>query len=219
MNTRITWAAALALALLPLGASAETWNLATDFSATKNPNGPWSLGWRDNPARPLTLYTDGQTRCGAPGELDPWDHYIQDYTPSVTRNPQDYPVPCDDLEYRPHRVAFHQGPQQQSVVRFTVPSDGFVTLSVRFEAIDAGSSTVHISHNGASLVSAGLDGLGRTADYSATITCRSGDVIDCAIDPISFYADRVQLDVLVLATDPTATSEGTWGRMKALYRR
>jgi hypothetical protein len=218
MKLRIASAACLIFALFPRASYGQVWNLANDFSATQNPNGAWSLGWRTGPGQPLGLLAVDPIRCGAPHELENWDHYIQDYTPRVTRNPQDYTVYCDYAIFSPHKVNFHPGPHQQSVVRFTAPSDMTAMLIVHFQAVDTGSSLVHIYQNDVSLFSAALKGLGEAADYSAALTCRQGDLIDCAIDPISFYGDSVQIDVLVSSIGTTATTETTWGRMRALYR-
>jgi hypothetical protein len=218
MNTRIAFVACLLLAAFPIASNGEVWNLANDFSATENPNGAWSYGWRTAPEEPLNLYAEHTARCGAPQELEYWDHYIEDDCPRVTRNPQDYPVLCDNDVFEPHKVNFHPGPQQQSVVRWTAPANMEVALTVHFQAISIGSSVVHVCRNGTSLFVATLDGLGQTADYYTTITCQPGDMMDCEVDPISFYGDSVQLDVVLETTGPSPVGEGTWGQVKSLFR-
>jgi hypothetical protein len=199
MVTRIAFTACLLLAVFPIASHGETWNLADDFSAAQNPNGAWSFGWRDTPAQPLTLYVDNSTHyC----DLESWMYFIAYFCPQVQRNPHDYPVSCTTFVLPPHKVMFHPGPAQQSVVRWTAPSDQDVPLTVNFVAIDKGSEIVHVYHNGTQLFSATLDHLGQTADYATTITVQAGDVIDCAISPISFYYDSTQLDIELGIPDP-----------------
>jgi hypothetical protein len=218
MNSRITFAACLILVLFPIVSSGEVWNLADDFSIAQNPNGAWSYGWRTVSEQPLVLYTEHTMRCGAPQELENWNHYIEDDCPRVTHNPQNYPVTCDYAIFEPHTVNFHPGPNQQSVVRWTAPAGADVVLTVHFQAIDTGSSIVTIYHSGTSVFSTTLDYLGETADFSTVMALTAGDVIDCAIDPISFYGDSVQLDFAVETTEPTPVAESTWGRVKVHYR-
>jgi hypothetical protein len=45
-----------------------------------------------------------------------------------------------------------------------------------------------------------------------------GDVLDCAISPISFYWDSTQLAVVLETTEPVPVAETTWGQVKAIFR-
>lgn len=49
------------------------------------------------------------------------------------------------------------------------------------------------------------------------VTCNRGDVIEFAIEPISFNADSTQIDVVV-DSQPIPAVDQTWGHVKALYR-
>jgi hypothetical protein len=217
MNGRLVSLACLTLVLLAVVAHAEVWNLADDYSIAQNPNGAWSYGWRTHSGDALVLYTGHTHRCGAPGDLQCWNYYVQDYCPLVARNVRDYSVPCDNTAFRPHKVYFHPGPNQQSVVRWTAPAAMLVALAVRFEPIDVGTSIMHIFHEGASLFSMPLDGPGPVVDITLEVACNAGDVIDFAIEPVSFYADSTQLEV-VIDSQTVSVAEQTWGHVKALYR-
>ena len=199
MKMRIAGVVCTLLLLCPVVSQGEVWNLANDFSATQNPNGAWSFGWRETPEQPLTLYVDNWDHyC----DLDPWMYFIAYFCPQVQHNPHDYPVVCTTITLDPHKVMFHPGPAQQSVVRWTSPGNQDVALAAHFVSIDTGSKIVHVYHNGSVLFSVTLEDLGETADYVTTITCQMGDVIDCAIDPISFYYDSTQIDFVLETTEP-----------------
>jgi hypothetical protein len=218
MKSRITMVFCLALVVLPLPSRANVWDLAADFSPTQNPTGPWSYGWRVAPDQPLILYTDHGTRCGAPGELETWVHYIEDWCPNVTRNPHGYGVPCDEMVYPPHKVVFHPGPAQQCVVRWTAPADQSVTVTADFTSIDSGSKIVYVYVDGTQVYTATLSGVGPTGDYTATISVHAGEQVECAVSPISFYYNSTQLDFLIEANGPTAVARKTFGQVKALFR-
>jgi len=197
MKTRLAFAACLLALTLPGVGRGEGWDLAGDFSGVQNPNGAWSYGWRAAANDPLILYTEQTNRCASPDVVEIWDHYIEDYCPSVIHNPQDYSVICDSDIWAPHKALFHPGPAQQSVVRWTAPAPMELPVAARFQTLSYGSSIIHIYHNGSEVFSATMDFFGETADYDATIVFAAGDRLDIAIDPISFYGDGVQLDVFL----------------------
>lgn len=93
MYARLAFVFCLLVVLFPIVSHGEVWNLSDDFSATQNPNGAWSYGWRDAPEEPLTLYTDtGSDPCGQ--DLPIWYHNINSQCPMVQHNPFDHQVEC-----------------------------------------------------------------------------------------------------------------------------
>jgi hypothetical protein len=199
MKMRIAGVMCTLLLLCPVVSQGEVWNLADDFSATQNPNGAWSYGWRPSAEEPLTLYTDHDYFCS---DLEPWVKYFEVWCPNVIRNPHDYPITCQTFVIQPHKALFHPGPAQQSVVRWTAQSDDSVTVTAHFLSIDIGSKIVFILADGMELYEATLDGLGTTADYSGTIPVHAGSTVECAVSPISFYYDSTQIDFVVETTEP-----------------
>jgi hypothetical protein len=197
MSRRLVFALCLLLMLYPIVGSAQTWNYADDYSATENPNGVWSFGWRTTSSQPLILYTDHGTDPFSHCEVDYWYHDINSSCPLVGRNPYDYPYQCGGmaLPYPSHAAWIHPGPEQQSVVRWTAPAGSQIQVVARFTMLDIGSDIVRVYHNGSEVFVSMLSALGQIADYNATLTVQSGDVIECAADPISFYYSTTLLDL------------------------
>ena len=199
MKTRIALAVCLICMLYPIVGSAETWNYANDYSASENPNGVWSFGWRTTSGQPLIFYTDHGSNPFTHCEVDYWYHDINSGCPLVGRNPNDYPYQCGGmaLPYPPHAAWIHPGPAQQSVVRWTAPASSQIQVAARFTMLDIGSDIVRVYHNGSEVFASTLNTPGQIADYNAMLTVLSGDVIECAADPISFYYSTTMLDLEV----------------------
>jgi hypothetical protein len=215
MSARVTFAVCIMLCVVPLASYGQIWDLAGDFSATQNPTGAWSYGWRAAPGDPLVLFTDHEYPCPT---LASWVYRHEPYSePCLVQNPLEYPVSCFSWVLEPHKVLFHPGPEQQGVARWTAPADLEADLTVHFVSIDFGDKIVHVYYNQTELFSATLAN-DDAADFSKRISFRAGDTIDCAIDPISFYYDSTQLDVTLEATQPTPVDEESWGGVKAVFR-
>jgi hypothetical protein len=109
-----------------------------EFSIDKgNPNGVWSYGWMPTDFSKFNLYTKHSTYqwYGPQGG---------DRTPSIWTNSSgrtSYGVPDKWL-------SMHPGPgTEPSVLRWTAPKDGQVTVTGEFLAGDAGAMTVAVRHN------------------------------------------------------------------------
>jgi hypothetical protein len=199
MTHRFPVALSLLLVLCPMVSHGQAWNLVNDFSATENPNGAWAFGWRATATEPFILYTDTSPypACTPDPNVHIWCYKLDLTYLTVGKNSNSHVWSCNGCDYPANTVWFHPGPTQQSVVRWTAPSDMPVVLVAHFLALDTGSSLVHVYHNASELFSATLPYLGAMADYSLATTCQAGDIIDIAIDAISFTDDSVALDVVV----------------------
>jgi hypothetical protein len=199
MNTRIAFAACLILVLFPIVSHGEVWNLTDDFSGTQNPNGAWSYGSRATPEEPLTLFT-----CNTPlGGCDIWWWWDCHRNPGVWDNFHDYPVHClSTYDYQPHTTYFHPDSTKQTVIRWTAPQDMTVQLAAHFVICDYGSDIVRVYANGTELFSATISSLWQTTDYATSRTVQSGDVIECAVAPISWYYSTTQLDFTLETAGP-----------------
>ncbi len=109
-----------------------------EFSLEKgNPNGVWSYGWMPTDFSTFNLYTQHSTYqwYGPQGG---------DRTPGIwinTTGGTSYGVPDKWL-------SLHPGPgQEPSVLRWTAPKDGQVTVTGEFLAGDSGVMTVAVRHN------------------------------------------------------------------------
>jgi hypothetical protein len=202
MKMRIAGVVCTFLLLCPVLTHGEVWSLGDDFSGTQNPNGVWSFGWRDTPEQPLTLFTDNSPL----NDCDLWWWWDGQMNLGVWHNFHDYPYHCTSIyDYPPHTTYFHPGPTQQSVVRWTAPQDMTVQLAAHFALWDfgfGGTEIVRVYANGTELFSTTLSDLVLTADYATSRTVRSGDVIECAVDPISYYYDTTQLTFTVETAGP-----------------
>jgi hypothetical protein len=115
----------------------------------------------------------------------------------VAKNDNDHVVSCNGCDYPANIVWFHPGPSEQSVVRWTAPGDMRIALVAHFLALDTGSSIVRVYLNGTEVFSSTLGDIGAAADYALTTTCHAGDIIDIAVDAITYFNDSVQLDVVI----------------------
>lgn len=199
MMTRFAFIVCLLLLLCPTTSHGEVWNLLMDFSATENPNGAWSFGWRPSATEPLVLYSDILHDTGCPPDPDVtcWNFELYSLALNVSKNSNNHVWSCNGCDYPANTVWFHPGPTQQSVVRWTAPGEMRVALTADFRALDTGASVVRVYYNGTELFSETLPNIGATAHYSSTTTCHTGDIIDIAVDAISHVDDSVQLDVII----------------------
>jgi hypothetical protein len=138
----------------PSGLTAEAQALDTtaysalgDFSATNNPNGAWSYGYREWSGgnwQPFTPYTNHTTPYAG---VDRWST-PQAPEPMVAHNNTGGTISYATIRQPPDMLNLHPGPASQSVVLWTAPFSGKVTVEGRFQGIDTnGTSTrVYVSH-------------------------------------------------------------------------
>lgn len=205
MPARLAFVSCLLVVLFPIVSHGEVWNLADDFSATQNPNGTWSYGWRATAEQPLTIFTDNSPDQIYYCDYDQWRYNVASGCPCMGRNPYDYTYQCQDGPILgPLATWFHPGPAQQCVIRWTAPGTMQIQLAAQFTLRDVGSDVVHIYLNGSQVFSHPLAFLDDSAEYSATLAVQAGDVIDCAVDAISYYCDCTELDVVLTTVGPSA---------------
>lgn len=103
--------------------------------------------------------------------------------PCVTRNSTDHVIKALGITWQPGQLAFHPGRDgEYSVVRWTAPADGQITLTAGFRSIaEAATTDLHVLHNGNSLFDSAINlgGQGPEAACSATLTVKAGDTVDC----------------------------------------
>jgi hypothetical protein len=85
-----SWFAVIAVACLwATPVKAQTYDVAADFSATGNPNGPWSYGWSGSLGSAFILDSDPQVR----EDLDTWRGDVAgDGNPAVYHNGTSYAI-------------------------------------------------------------------------------------------------------------------------------
>lgn len=152
-------------------ARASVWNLAADYSVVSNPNGAWTYGWEPgtSPNGALTQYNT--VRSGV--QWYDSSHASGDYTPTVWLNntgSTSYGVPSGD-------VSLHPGWDNSfSVVRWTSPIAGQVSVTGLFGAGDIGPMSYYISVGGTTTQSWLTDSV--TENFAFNQVVSVGETID-----------------------------------------
>jgi len=184
-------------------AAGATWDAATDFSATSNPNGAWSYGWSSDLTSALNLYPDNYKDIG----LDVWADlgHISMGAPSVAHNGTANPITNGpaSITWQPGQLSCHPGRYgENSHVCWTAPCTGTFDVAATFTLIDTsgGATDVHVLHKGTTLFEEFIGGFGSTSSFSMTVTVGAGDVIDFAVgwgSNYNFFDDSTALSATI----------------------
>jgi hypothetical protein len=152
-----------------------------DFCPTQNTSSPWSYGYRALGGSDSTLYTSHTTPWGA--GIDRWSS--QGATePMVAYNGTGQTASYLTINHPPDVLNLHPGSAgQKSVVRWTAPFSGTVTIQGRFQGIDKHGTTtdVAVAHNSTTLFSRNINGYGAEAPFLITRSVAAGDTIDFSV--------------------------------------
>ena len=158
-----------------------TWDADKDFSAARNPGGPWSYGWTESQGSPLHIYPRGYKNTG----IDVWEDpaILSAGAPAIAHNGTDQAIAIGSFVLQPGQINFHPGnANQRSVARWTAPLDGDVTIEAAFANADPslGATTdVHVLHNNRSIYDGVINGHGSKASLTPlTRHVAFGDTID-----------------------------------------
>jgi hypothetical protein len=154
--------------------SAVLYDAAAGFSATKNPNGPWSYGSSASEFSAMTVYSTPTT--GVPN-LPSW--HGTSSTPEVFKNTSSSTIVNSTVKIAAGQLGAHPGSNgQYSHVRFTAPAAGTYAVTAKWTGIDVGGSfspagtttDVHLLYNGKSFFDGAISGFGKSASKSITFT-------------------------------------------------
>jgi hypothetical protein len=196
------WAFACAVAVSP--ASAGTYDLQLNFSASQNPNGAWCFGWE-----PYAI-VGGQYQPN--GGFTPYNtvvnakwydsaHHSGDLTPQVWENT------LGSVLYGvlPGQVSLHPGWDGSfSVVRWTAPDAGPIGVSGAFSAGDTGAMSYYVFDNGALLYEWLNDPSGESFAFNTTVA--AGDTLDFAVGyntRTGYYSGSTPLEVTIVTPEPS----------------
>ncbi|MCR9245076.1 MAG: hypothetical protein NXI31_08585 [bacterium] len=191
---RLFLAVPLVLGLTPAAiCQAQIWDAATDYSSTQNPNGAWTYGWSLNRGAPINLYNNANINfCSS---LAGWSRQFPQY-PQVAKNETGSTVCCSSTRMPNGQVYLHPGSSgENSVLRWTAPSDGYYFIETGFGGVDhrfPTNSDVAVLHNLQTLSSAELNAFsgpqscsssafGLLHTWSGTLQLFAGDTIDCNV--------------------------------------
>ena len=182
----VVLAATLATAVASEAMPSRAFNIVRDFTIASNPAGMWSYGWTSSLGGQFGLYSvsDSSSVMG----MITWMEAAPYVAPYISRNMTSssicslsYCVPRNDLLFEPGETGGY------SVVRWTAPYAGTLTIQGVFEGLDVGrltGSDVHVLLNsGTSLLSGRISGQQTPLSYELTVTVSGGDTIDFAVGP------------------------------------
>ncbi len=209
---------------------ADVFDVAADFSATSNPNGPWCYGWSSTMASELHIYTQLED-CP-----DPYAGYIACYdplnffigTPSVHYNSNSYAIDFGYALVLPGQLIMHPGAgDEYSRARWTAPFAGIADVAASFTGCDYSGPTstdVHVLLNGAPLFDGAVNGFGpgSASPYAATIPVAAGDTLDFAVGfgTGGFNCDSTGVAAMIdLTPEPATLALLALGGLGALRRR
>lgn len=146
-----------------------SYDLRADFSATHNPQGPWSYGYREEVSTGLTqldAYADSDSGVWFwhPGESAYYPYVAAGQRDGTTLGTMErWAVGADQLAME----ASADG--MPSVVEFTSPTDDVFEVVAEFTGIHSGLSTtdVHVFYNGSPMFDGVIDGYGGDPAFHA----------------------------------------------------
>jgi hypothetical protein len=149
---------------------AALYDLGSEFSVARNPNGPWEYGFSTAPSlvpEQFVLSRDAQ----ASGTIVFW-HPAGGYYPYLASNPGRRTVadPTRSWALRPHEVALEASISgQPAIVRFVAPRPGRYRVKARFAGIHfrLSSTDVHVLVNGVPVFDALVEGYGGDRAFHA----------------------------------------------------
>lgn len=205
--------AAFILGMAAKPSFSATFNAASDFSLTNNPNGAWRYGWSSSLESNFNLYS----KVGkVTPTIDSWYDPAKASWPLVAHNStatEDIYLPT--TTYQPSQLSFHPGYYgEYSIVRWIAPEAATYSLATMFTGLDhVGPTTtdVHVLHNNIVLFSNLINGFGAssTKSFATAGTVQAGDTIDFAVGYGSnqtYWYDSTGLDATI-STTPPAVSE------------
>ncbi len=219
-------------ALVAVPAAAWQWNLAEDFSVTKNRNGQWAYGSANAPGRfalmrkigPLGTYTFDrggaaawQGTVGVGPEYYPFIAKIFGQPGTVVTMSDSLTGGGANVKQRAGGVVLHPGPNSEhAVVRWRAKATGTYHVAAIFYSCDAniGASTaVHVYKAGAPLFTGSVAGPASTSAWmsgNAGIYVGQGEHLDFIVGNggNGFSYDSTCLDVTIRALDVRSPSEG-----------
>ncbi len=185
----------------PTEAALLVFDAANDFSATNNPNGPWSYGYKTgNGAGAFTPFTIKFTQQG----VDFWAFPSPPpfgALPQVAHNPTASTEIFSTAIVGPGEMTFHPGEQGElAVVRFTAPITTTYSVSSFFQDRDTAANSADVSIvRGASQLF--FQSIGGSATFTQSLALGAGDTVDFQLGAgaNSFFNDNKLISVHITA--------------------
>jgi len=170
--------------IVPQAHAGLSYDAASDFSPTNNPNGVWSYGNSATLGGAFNPFTMTSNYQG----IDFWNFGGGAFAPPlVGHNSTSSPITFSSVTVQAGELFFHpwSGSNDQfSIVQFTVPTAGLYSISTSFVGIDfVGPTTtdVHVLVDGSSIFDGAVNSYGGGPSFSTSLTLFAGDTIDFAV--------------------------------------
>ena len=184
------------------------YNLAADFSATNNPNGVWSYGYKTSSGAAFTPFVNRVNSSG----VDFW--YLPSAPPfgslpQIARNPTATTVIFGTGIVPAGGVSFHPGQAGElAVVRFTAPVSGTYAIEALFGNSDThpNNAAISIFRGTTSLFAQSLAAGSPPANYTQAFVPAAGETLDFQIDAglNSYFNDNKSI-TMTITTDSAAS--------------
>lgn len=164
-----------------------TYNPVTDFSPSSNPAGVWTYGYRVSAGAPFGFLPANDDPHALGANIHTWYLPNPYNLPLIVRNNMGANFIGYGATWPPDMLNLHPGGSgEKSVLRWTAPASGAVTISGRFEGLNAPTPTttdVTVIHNTATLLSGSinLNGSGNSTPISLSRTVATGDIIEFVV--------------------------------------
>jgi hypothetical protein len=156
-------------------ASAQTYDAKADFSATRNPTGPWTHGWSEKLGGALTVYTmifySNPSNCWGDASIEAAG------APFVGYNAHDYAA----NNISAHSMCIASGPGNEfSHCRWTAPAAGNYSIRASFTAVSFGGPHGYVLKNGVAIADSLLTENVPWSSSFSSVSLAAGDTIDAA---------------------------------------
>ena len=176
----------------------STYDAATDFSLTQNPNGPWTYGVRFTETADFAPFnipaaTPLDFGAGAMG----WSENSGS-PPYVGINTTGQEYDSEGITLPTGVLVMHPGVNgEYADLRFTAPATATLSVSYKAIGIDVNGTTTdeHVLQNGQEIGSDSIDGYQQQAAGSYKVAVTQGDTLDFLVGTGSnqtFYNDRLR---------------------------
>jgi hypothetical protein len=180
---------------------------ASDFSASANPSGSWTYGYRNDFNSPFVPFDSSIVRGGT---ATFWTAGAIGVDPSIGFNPDSIIRSVETFLVAPRSLVFHPGPNGQNAdFRWTAPEAGTYLLDTHFLGL-GGISTVdlHVVHNNKSLFADEINGRTKRTSYGSLVSVASGDLVDIEAGwgaDADYSFDSIGLDVQFRPIKPSSS--------------
>lgn len=184
------------------GGIAQTYNVATDFSTTNNPNGVWSYGWSASRGAEFKIYHSFYKNID---NLDAW-HNNGSEIPHVThnQNSSDIMSVYSSVKVPADKVVFHPGSScENSIIRWKAPNSGNIKIDALFMGVDFAYPTttdVAILYNSSTeLWSGNINTYNVPTPVSKSLSVSAGDTVDFTVGCGNggYVGDTTSIDITI----------------------